>query len=82
MKKISLIFLLILVVFARDYPSYSQRYPTDQLQSIIIDEEIYNFKQILDHLDYLSITHWNQRYWVYQSYFNPKIGPVFLFICG
>jgi hypothetical protein len=26
--------------------------------------------------------YWKQRYWAIEDYFNPKIGPVFLFICG
>jgi hypothetical protein len=37
---------------------------------------------VLDHFDYRATTFWKQRYWVIDNYFNPKIGPVYLFICG
>jgi hypothetical protein len=36
----------------------------------------------LDHYDYRNTTLWNQRYWIYNEYFNPAVGPVFLYICG
>lgn len=51
-------------------------------QQLVFDQKQYWFKQILDHYDYKSSTLWDQRYWVIDSYFNPNVGPVFLFICG
>lgn len=40
------------------------------------------FKQIVDHANYQSSSTWDQRYWVIDNFFNPNVGPVFLFICG
>lgn len=48
----------------------------------MFDQKEYVFQQILDHYDYKSSGVWNQRYWAIENYFNPNVGPVFLFICG
>lgn len=37
---------------------------------------------MIDHYDYSSAKKFSQRYYVVDNYFNPKVGPVFLFICG
>lgn len=38
--------------------------------------------QILNHFNYDEPTYWNQRYWVFDTHFNPQKGAVFIYICG
>ena len=40
------------------------------------------FNQIIDHYDYSTSKTFKQRYFAIEDYFNPKVGPIFLFICG
>jgi pimeloyl-ACP methyl ester carboxylesterase len=82
-----LIFLLalLLVVLARDDPKYDALYrtPTQPLTNSFIDaQEMHWFSQIVDHYDYRQEQRFNQRYWVVDEYFNPRSGPVYLYICG
>ena len=37
---------------------------------------------MVDHFNYQSTGYWKQRYFAIEDYFDPKIGNVFLYICG
>lgn len=80
--KILFLALLLALALAKDNPNYDRLFhdtPRQQLK-----QQQFWFSQVLDHYNYDSKTTqlWNQRYWVYNDYFNPRVGPVFLFICG
>lgn len=45
-------------------------------------QKVQLFDQILDHFSYLPPQFWKQRYYVTDTYFDPKSGPVLLYICG
>ena len=47
-----------------------------------LKQEQYWFSQIIDHYNYQSSATWQQRYFVYNTYFDPSVGPVILYICG
>eukprot|EP01017_Pseudomicrothorax_dubius_P030539 TRINITY_DN3825_c0_g2_i3.p1 TRINITY_DN3825_c0_g2~~TRINITY_DN3825_c0_g2_i3.p1 ORF type:complete len:464 (+),score=101.88 TRINITY_DN3825_c0_g2_i3:65-1456(+) len=38
--------------------------------------------QLLDHSSPLDTRTWRQRYWVINEFFDPAVGPVFVYICG
>lgn len=40
------------------------------------------FTNIVDHFNYQANQTYQQRYWYIDNYFNPSIGPVFVYICG
>lgn len=46
------------------------------------NQRVQLFDQILDHYSYLPPQFWKQRYYVTDTYFDPKSGPVLLYICG
>lgn len=75
------IFLLALAM-AKDNPKYDTLYRPPSNIRIIKSQEMHWFEQIIDHYDYRQEQHFQQRYWVVEEYFNPKIGPVFIYICG
>jgi dipeptidase len=49
---------------------------------MLFTQKQYEFNQIVDHFNYQNTSYFKQRYWVIDEFFNPKVGPVFLFICG
>lgn len=46
------------------------------------NQRVQLFDQILDHYSYLPPQFWKQRYYVTDTYFDPKTGPILLYICG
>ena len=82
MRIFLLVLLLTSVAFAKDNPKYDSLFRKRLLMNL--KQEQYWFDQVLDHYNYNALTNkeWKQRYWVIKDYFNPKVGPVFLFICG
>ena len=46
------------------------------------NQRVQLFDQILDHYSYLPPQFWKQRYYVTDTYFDPKAGPIILYICG
>lgn len=80
--KIFLLSLLICLLSAKDNPKFDLLFKKAPVHKLV--KEPLWFPQVLDHYNYDSKTtqYWNQRYWVYSDYFNPKSGPVFLYICG
>lgn len=77
--KLLILSLLILVVLARDDP---RRWAKNGLNLGVSDQKQSWFTQIVDHFNYQSTETYQQRYWYIDNYFNPNVGPVFLFICG
>jgi dipeptidase len=75
---------LILLVFSKDNPKYDYLYRSKlNNENIKLEQqEMHWFSQIVDHYDYQKEQYFKQRYWVINDYFNPKNGPVFLYICG
>lgn len=51
-------------------------------ETFTLKQEQYFFSQIIDHYNYQTSNTWLQRYFVYDAHFNPKTGPVILYICG
>lgn len=47
-----------------------------------MQQDIFWFDQILDHFNYQASNTWQQRYFVFDTFFNPKTGPIILYICG
>ncbi len=50
-----------------------------------LGQDIQLFDQVIDHANYLTPSQnntWKQRYFVYNQFFDPKNGPVILYICG
>ncbi len=83
MKYIFLLALLI-VVFARHDPKYDGLYrnKSNIKAPMLQSQEMHWFSQVLDHYDYRKVDYFQQRYWVVKDYFNPRVGPVYLYICG
>ena len=75
---------LILLSFARDNPRYDSIYRSklNLENSNLQQQEMHWFSQVIDHYDYQKEQYFKHRYWVIKDYFNPKAGPVFLYICG
>jgi hypothetical protein len=80
--KILLGLLLVALALTIDRPEYDRLYKNASVQSF--KQEALWFDQVLDHYNYDAVAAktWKQRYWVMDTYFNPKVGPVFLYICG
>lgn len=76
MKLLILFLFVILSQCLRDHPRHwsSSKGVSEQKQLW--------FTQIVDHYNYQSTQTYQQRYWYIDNYFNPKAGPVFLYICG
>lgn len=85
MKLIILSILLVLAFSLKDDPKYwstnEEQDQSLQTETPKANEPLW-FKQVVDHFNYQSVSTWNQRYWVYNNFFNPNVGPVFVFICG
>lgn len=82
MKYIFLLALLLAVVIARDDPKFDALYRKEQKMKSSLGQEMHWLDQVVDHYDYSKAEYFKQRYWVVKDYFNPRIGPVFLYICG
>lgn len=84
MKLLILSLLLFSVLALRDDPKYWQKIDDgdENLKTILKAQTQLNFTQIVDHFNYQTSQTWTQRYWVVDNFFNPNVGPVFLFICG
>lgn len=80
----NIVLLIFLITFslAKDNPKYDtffRKTPSKKLK-----QELYWFDQVTDHYNYdaKNLKLWKQRYWAITDYFNPKSGPIFIFICG
>jgi hypothetical protein len=85
MQKSAILLLCLLVVgLARFRPDLFEQGYSDlpAAQPQVYSQNQYWFDQILDHYDYSSNVTWRQRYWVLDTFFNPKNGSVILYICG
>jgi len=82
MKRVLLLLLVLAVLQAREKNIYQQKHNQDAENPIVYEQKQFWFDQILDHYDYKTTKTWKQRYFVIDSYFNPSVGPVILFICG
>jgi hypothetical protein len=86
MKLLILSVLIVLCFARRDDPKYWSQFAEDKvfpnLETPLYGQTQLWFKQIADHFNYQTSSTWDQRYWVIDNFFNPKVGPVFLFICG
>lgn len=83
--KFIILLTLVLIVLARDDPKYDSLYrkSSQNIKSSLLEaQEMHWFSQVVDHYDYRQEQRFNQRYWVVKDYFNPKTGPVFIYICG
>lgn len=60
---------------------FNNPYEKEELQSYG-NQRVQLFDQILDHFSYLPPVFWKQRYYVTDTYFDPKFGPIILYICG
>ena len=80
--KILFILALVCLTISIDNPKYDNLFRKTPLKSV--KQEQYWFDQVTDHYNYDSTqaSAWKQRYWVVDQYWNPDVGPVFLFICG
>jgi|LakMenEpi03Aug12_release.lakeMendotaPanAssembly.Ray.scaffolds.fasta_scaffold233471_3 hypothetical protein len=86
MKLVILSILIVLSLALRDDPKYWSRFSEnkDDLKAenpLFAQTQLW-FNQIVDHYNYQNATTWKQRYWVIDNFFNPNVGPVFVFICG
>lgn len=81
MKLLLAVLLLVLVAAykERERDVYA---PVETDHPMVFAQKQYEFTQVLDHYDYKSTAVWKQRYWAIEDFFNPNVGPVFLFICG
>lgn len=77
MQSILILALLALVGCWQFNNPFLNDQPAD-LQS----QRVQLFDQILDHFSYLPPQFWKQRYYVTDTYFDPKTGPVLLYLCG
>jgi hypothetical protein len=80
--KILVLLLIVSLALAKDNPKYDtlfRKTPSKKLK-----QQMHWFDQVRNHYDYDSkdLQLWKQRYWAITDYFNPRSGPVFLFICG
>lgn len=86
MRLIFLSLLLVLALSIRDDPKYWSRFaPEDtnlQSETPLFAQTQLWFNNIVDHFNYQTSSTWRQRYWVTDNFFNPNVGPVFVFICG
>ena len=82
----SLLFILIVclsIAYCREREKYLNEFlPGKQPIELNYTQKQFWFDQVLDHYDYTSTTTWRQRYWVMDDFYDPNVGPVFLYICG
>jgi len=84
MIKLLILSLLVVQCFTlRDDPKYWSRDSGDSLKGEILKGQTQAwFTNIVDHFNYQANQTYQQRYWYIDNYFNPSIGPVFVYICG
>jgi hypothetical protein len=86
MKLIILSILIVLSLAVRDDPKYWSRFSQNKddlnTETPLFAQTQLWFNQIADHYNYQNVTTWKQRYWVIDNFFNPNVGPVFVYICG
>ena len=86
MKLIILSILIVLSLAVRDDPKYWSRFSQNKddlnTETPLFAQTQLWFNQIADHYNYQNATTWKQRYWVIDNFFNPNVGPVFVYICG
>jgi hypothetical protein len=83
MKSILVFFAIIFIALAYGEKVKYLETPVDSpSQKIVYAQQQLWFDQIIDHYDYSKSKVFSQRYYVIDNFFNPKVGPVFLFICG
>lgn len=82
MRVVVVLLALLIVLQAREKLKYLEKPVEGAENELVFDQKQFWFNQILDHFDYKSTAYWKQRYYVIDNYFNPKVGPVILFICG
>jgi hypothetical protein len=81
MRKILLLALLAILALAKDDPKYDLLYRKNTIPNIELGQ-LHLFNQVTDHYDYRKVSYWDQRYWVYNDYYDPNIGPIFIYLCG
>ncbi len=64
MQKVILLFILLLVVVARDDPKYDRIFGNKLVTTRTLKQQLYWFDQIADHNNYHYEDCWKQRYWV------------------
>lgn len=83
MKKILILLSILAIVLTfREKARYLNKPVDSPVETLVYGQKQLWFDQILDHYDYSKSRTFRQRYFVIEDYFNPKVGPVFLFICG
>lgn len=78
-KKIILIITLVCVIACSEIQR-RQIFNDDEL--FTLNQQQYWFSQIIDHSNYQSSATWQQRYFVFDDFFDPATGPIILYICG
>lgn len=79
MRKSLLIFFLVFCSFS--WEIQRRQLFGEQEEPNLKQEQLW-FNQIIDHFNYQNSETWLQRFYVYDAYFNPTVGPVILYICG
>lgn len=74
--------LLAIFALARDNPKYDLLYRKNVETNLDLGQQEHVFRQVTDHYDYRSVRFFDQRYWTYNDYYNPSIGPIFIYLCG
>lgn len=84
MTKLLILSLFIILSFSlRDDPKYWSQDELKPLQGEMLKGQTQAwFTNIVDHFNYQANQTYQQRYWFIDNYFNPNIGPVFVYICG
>lgn len=77
--KLLILSLVVLLVLAKDDP---RKWSQGRENVGVTDQKQAWFTQIVDHYNYQSSQTYQQRYWYIDNYFNPNVGPIFLYICG
>jgi hypothetical protein len=80
-NKLCLIAIVFCMVAIGKCWQFNSPYENDEILTYQ-NQQVQLFDQILDHYSYLPPQFWKQRYYVTDTYFDPKTGPVLLYICG
>lgn len=79
MKFIVIALCLLALVSAKMHLSHQQEL---KLNEELPQADFYWYTQKLDHFDPQNNETWQQRYYDIDAYWDPKTGPLFLYICG
>lgn len=86
MKKIFLILVIFLIlsqlIESRYRPFKVKKSTSPPVIVHKFTQQQYEFDQIVDHSNYQVTNYYKQRYWVVNDYFVPRVGPVYIFLCG